>query len=213
MQPNLMIHDGTAAACSDVPRTGGVPLAPAGFTWPVCGCGGPLRFFAHLPVEDGVLSVFVCQNDPGMCEFWAAGSGANRVHLFPREGLRPVAVPETGVTVLPVVSAIRTQVVTVDPEDCDEDAEPDAYDLGRAGWRREPGERFGKQREVLGSLGGSPSYLEYDRVPACPSCSVAMEFAAHLEEGITREAAMNLGGQLGYVFVCRPCREGAFLTD
>lgn len=40
-----------------------------------------------------------------------------------------------------------------------------------------------------------------------------MEFAAHLEEGITREAAMNLGGQLGYVFVCRPCREGAFLTD
>ncbi|MYW13164.1 hypothetical protein GT034_33170 [Streptomyces sp. SID2563] len=213
MQTNLMIYDGTAAADSDVPRTGGVPLAPAGFTWPVCGCGGPLRFFAHLPVEDGVLSVFVCQNDPGACEFWAAGSGANRVHLFPREGLRPVAVPETGVTVLPVVSAIRTQVVTVDPEDCDEDADPDAYDLGRQGWRREPGERFGKQREVLGSLGGSPSYLEDDRVPACPSCSVAMEFAAHLEEGITWEAAMNLGGQLGYVFVCRPCREGAFLTD
>ncbi|MGC4949397.1 hypothetical protein ACLQ2N_24790 [Streptomyces sp. DT224] len=212
MQTTLMIHDGTAAADSDVPRTGGVPLAPAGFTWPVCGCGGPLQFFAHLPVEDGVLSVFVCQNDPGACEFWAAGSSANRVHLFPREGLRPVAVPETGLTLLPAVSAIRTQVVTVDPEDRDDGVDPDAYDIGRAGWKREPGERFGKQREVLGSLGGSPSYLEDDRVPACPSCSGTMEFAAHLEEGLTRETSMNLGGQLAYVFVCRACREGAFLT-
>ncbi|MEU2509562.1 hypothetical protein ABZ621_33320 [Streptomyces sp. NPDC007863] len=217
MQTRLMIYDGPAAADSDVPRTGGVPLAPAGFDWPVCGscCGDPLQFFAHLPVEDGVLSVFVCQNDPGACEFWAADGGANRVHVFPREGLRPVAVPATGLTLLPTASAIRTQVVTIDPEELEEDDEgtPDAYDLARSGWSREPGERFGKQREVLGSLGGAPSYLEEDRVPACPSCAGAMEFAAHLEEGIDARTAMNLGGQLGYVFVCLPCREGAFLTD
>ena len=215
MQTALMIYDGSAPADSDVPRTGGVPLAPAGFAWPLCGCGGPLQFFAHLPVEDGVLSVFLCQNDPGACEFWDASSSANRVYLFPREELRPVAVPEAGLTLLPATSAIRTHVVTVDPEDaCDEEGiEPDAYDLARSGWRREPEERFRKQREVLGSLGGSPSYLEDDRLPVCPSCTGTMEFAAHLEEGITRETAMNLGGQLGYVFVCRPCSEGAFLTD
>ncbi|WP_432122403.1 hypothetical protein [Streptomyces sp. S1] len=218
MQTNLMIYDGPAPADSDAPRTGGVPLAPAGFVWPVCGCGGPLQFFAHLPVEDGVLSVFLCQNDPGACEFWDARSSANRVHLFPREGLRPVAVPESGPALLPVASAIRVHGVAFDPEEADEGAdeeegEPDAYDIARQGWRREPGERFGKQREVLGSLGGSPSYLEDDRLPACPSCAGTMEFAAHLEEGMTRETAMNLGGQLGYVFVCRACREGAFLTD
>ncbi|WP_371591704.1 hypothetical protein [Streptomyces virginiae] len=215
MQTALMIYDGSAPADSDVPRTGGVPLAPAGFAWPLCGCGGPLQFFAHLPVEDGVLSVFLCQNDPGACEFWDASSSANRVYLFPREELRPVAVPEAGLTLLPAVAAIRTHVVTIDPEDaCDEEGiEPDAYDLARSGWKWEPEERFGKQREVLGSLGGSPSYLEDDRLPVCPSCTGTMEFAAHLEEGITRETAMNLGGQLGYVFVCRPCREGAFLTD
>ncbi|MEU7415323.1 YwqG family protein [Streptomyces antibioticus] len=221
MQTTLMIYDGTAPADSDVPRTGGVPLAPAGFTWPMCGCGGPLQFFAHLPVEDGVLSVFVCQNDPGACEFWDATSSANRVHLFPREELQPVAVPETGVTLLPVTSAIRNHVVTLDPEevddhdddDDDDDLAPDPYDLARSGWKREPEERFGKQREVLGSLGGSPSYLEDDRVPACRSCTRSMEFAAHLEEGISARTAMNLGGQLGYVFVCRACREGAFLTD
>ncbi|MFI5530211.1 hypothetical protein ACIA8O_16860 [Kitasatospora sp. NPDC051853] len=217
MQTTLMIHDGTAPADSDVPRTGGVPLVPAGFTWPVCGscCGEPLQFFAHLPVRDGVLSVFVCQNDPGACEFWDATSGANRVHLFPREELRPAAVPGTGVTLLPVTSAIRTHVVTLDPEeeDGDDGTTPDAYDLARSGWKREPGERFGKQREVLGSLGGSPSYLDDDRLPSCPSCTGTMEFAAHLEEGISVRTAMNLGGQLGYVFVCRACREGAFLTD
>lgn len=66
---------------------------------------------------------------------------------------------------------------------------------------------------MLGSLGGSPSCLEEDRLPICPSCTGPMEFAAHLEEGITRQTAMNLGGQLGYVFLCRTCREGAFLTD
>lgn len=53
MQTTLMIYDGTAAPDADVPRTGGVPLAPEGFAWPVCGdhCGGPMQFFAHLPVE------------------------------------------------------------------------------------------------------------------------------------------------------------------
>lgn len=183
----------------------------------MCGscCGGPLQFFAHLPVEDGVLSVFVCQNDPGACESWDAASGANRVYLFPQEGLQPVAVPETGATLLPATSVIHTHVVTLDPEENDDHDElaPDAYDLARSGWKWEPEERFGKQREVLGSLGGSPSYLEDDRLPACPSCTGTTEFAAHLEEGISAQTAMNLGGQLGYVFVCRTCREGAFLTD
>ncbi|WP_406389619.1 hypothetical protein [Streptomyces sp. NBC_00887] len=126
-----------------------------------------------------------------------------------------MAVPEKGVTLLPTTSAIRTHVVTLDPEVNDEHDElpPDAYDLARSGWKREPEERFGKQREVLGSLGGSPSYLEDDRLPTCASCAGATEFAAHLEEGISTQTAMNLGGQLGYVFVCRACCKGAFLTD
>ncbi|MFI6984286.1 hypothetical protein ACIBSV_37645 [Embleya sp. NPDC050154] len=131
-------------------------------------------------------------------------------------------------TLLPAVSAITTRVVTLEPEDDDsEDIPRDTYDLARSGWKREPGERFGKQRAVLGSLGGSPSCLDDDRRPGCPSYSGTTEFAAaalpategsatvpapHLEEGIDRQAAMNLGGRLGYVFVCRPCSEGAFLT-
>jgi len=215
MQTVLMIHDGPAPADSDVARTGGVPLAPAGFAWPVCDCGGPLQFFAHLPVEGSVLSVFVCQNNPGACAFWDAASGASQVHLFPSEGLLPVAVPGAGVTLLPATSAIRTQTVTVDPAEVDDEEgiEPDAYDLARSGWKWNPEDGSGKQREVLGSLGGSPSYLEEDRLPVCPSCAGPMEFAAHLEEGMSVETATNLGGQLGYVFVCRTCREGSFLTD
>ncbi|MFI1650915.1 hypothetical protein ACH4XT_28780 [Streptomyces avidinii] len=162
-------------------------------------CGGPLQFFAHLPVEDSPLSVFVCQNDPGACEFWDADSGANRVYLFPRLELQPVAVPETGVTLLPATSAILPQVVTLDPEETDDHDEvaADAYDLARSGWKREPEEQFGKQREVLGSLGDSPSCLEDDRLPACPSCAGTTEFAAHLEDGISSQTAMNLGRPVG----------------
>ncbi|MFD4689002.1 hypothetical protein [Streptomyces sp. NPDC058463] len=192
MQTTLMIYDGAAPADSDVQRTGGAPLAPSGFTWPMCGscCGGPLQFFAHLPVEYGVLSAFVCQNEPA-CESWDATSGANRVYLFPRENLLPVAVPETGVTLLPITSASRTHVVTLAPE---ENGDHD-------------------ELAPLGSLGGIPSYLEDDRLPTCPSCAGTTELAAHLEEGISMRTAMNLGGQLGYVFVCRACCNGAFLTD
>lgn len=218
MQTTLMIYDGTAPADSDVPRTGACPWRPQVSPGPCAGPPAePLQFFAHLPVEYGVLSVVVCQNAPGACESWDAASGANRVYVFPRGELQPGAAPEKGVTLLPTTSAIRTHVVTLDPEEHDDqddhdELEPDAYDLARSGWKQEPEERFGKQREVLGSLGGSPSYLQDGRLPTCASCAGTTEFAAHLEEGISRQTAMNLGGQLGYVFVCRACRTGSFLT-
>lgn len=212
-----MIYDGAAPHDADAARTGGVPLAPEGAGWPACAdCGGPMQFFAHLPVEDVVLSVFLCRNDPGACESWDAASGANRVFLFPRTGLVPMAVPREGVTLLPAVSAVRTEAVPFPPAEDGgyggDGGDGDPYDLARSGWKQQPGERFGKQREVLGSLGGAPSYLEDERVPECPGCSGAMEFAAHLEEGFDHRYAMNLGGDLGYVFVCRPCGTGAFLT-
>jgi len=213
MAQTLMIYNGTTDDHADAARTGGVPLAPAGFSWPLCAeCGGPMQFFAHLPLEHGVLSVFLCQNDPGACETWDASSGSNRAFLFPRDGLVPRVVPARGVTLLPVVSAIRNEVVTTDDDTTAEPPEgTDHYDLARAAWQAEPGAQWGKQREVLGSLGGEPTYLEDDRIPQCPSCARPMDFAAHLEEGIDSRTAANLGGAVGYVFTCAGCAEAAFL--
>ncbi|MFB7113316.1 hypothetical protein [Streptomyces sp. NPDC056190] len=67
-------------------------------------------------------------------------------------------------------------------------------------------------RDVLGQLGGVPSWLQHDETPACPSRAQPMSFMAQLEEGRDHRTAMNFGGGgCGYVFVCASCEEGSFL--
>ena len=102
----LMVHAGSAAAGAAVTRTGGVPLVPAGFSWPACrACEGPMQFLAQvmlggLELDDrrGVLLIFMCQNDPGMCEEWDPVAGGNRALLLPlaacgRPSSRPARRP------------------------------------------------------------------------------------------------------------------------
>lgn len=179
----LLIHDGETAADAPGPRTGGVPLAPGGFVWPMCReCGGVLQFLAHLPVPDGAVAVFLCRNDPGMCDDWDAAAGANGAFLF-RGDLVPAAVPGEGETLFGAVTALRHHPDDVPTE--------------------EP---------VLGRLGGEPGWLQGDETPDCPSCALRMAFTAELEEGDDFATSANFGGGgRGYVFSCRPCGEAAFL--
>ncbi|WP_406091562.1 hypothetical protein [Streptomyces sp. NBC_01013] len=179
----LLIHDGETAAGAPTPRTGGVPLVPDGFVWPACrACEGAMQFLAHLPLDTGVLSVFFCQNDPGMCDDWDATAGANRAHLFFGD-LTPATVPADGETLLGAVTALRLH-----PAD-------------------EP-----TQEPVLGRLGGEPEWLQDDEFPDCPGCAGRMTFAAELEEGHDFATSANFGGGgRGYVFHCPPCSEAAFL--
>ena len=47
-----MTYTGPVDDLAPVTRTGGVPLVPAGFTWPQCAeCSGPMRFLAQLLVN------------------------------------------------------------------------------------------------------------------------------------------------------------------
>ncbi|WP_327432648.1 hypothetical protein [Streptomyces sp. NBC_01236] len=179
----LLIYDGTVGPDAPAPRTGGVPLAPRGFAWPTCReCGGPLQFLAHLPLDIGVVAVFFCQNDPGMCDDWNATGGANRAYLFTGE-LARAAVPAEGETLLGAVTALRRHPADTPTE--------------------EP---------VLGRLGGEPDWLQGDETPDCPRCAGRMAFVAELEEGCDFATSANFGGGgRGYVFGCRPCVEAAFL--
>ncbi|MEU2180211.1 hypothetical protein [Streptomyces thermolilacinus] len=103
----LLVHGGKAEADDPGPRTGGVPLVPDGFVWPKCReCGGPMLSFAHLPLETGVIAVFLCQNDPGMCDDWDATAGANRAFVF-RSPLSAATAPAGGETLLGAVTALR----------------------------------------------------------------------------------------------------------
>ncbi|MEV0647285.1 hypothetical protein AB0I28_18655 [Phytomonospora sp. NPDC050363] len=195
----LLTYAGDVPANAPVLRTGGVPLAPAGFEWPHCAkCGGPMMFLAHLPVDAGVVSVFMCQNQPGLCEEWDPAAGSNRAHLYPADAaLPPVSAHPDGPTLLPVVNGLR-------PTESAADEYPDAV----TAWSEAGNER----RDALGQLGGEPCRLQADEDPACPGCGRTMDFALMLEAGRDYRSGMNFGGDgWGYVFTCAGCERAAFL--
>ncbi|MFC8827560.1 hypothetical protein ACFT9I_19720 [Streptomyces sp. NPDC057137] len=198
---NLMIYAGEADPRSPSLRTGGLPLVPDGFTWPKCReCAGAMRFLAHLPLEAGVVAVFMCQNDPGMCDDWNATAGANRAYLFDTEplALTPASPPPDSETLLGAVTAISPRQL-------------DTPDYGKAigTFTATTG---GSGQEILGQLGGVPLWIQNDETPHCPACATPMNFAAQLEEGYDHKTSANFGGGgAGYVFTCAPCHEAAFL--
>ncbi|MEI5102494.1 hypothetical protein RB200_33315 [Streptomyces sp. PmtG] len=203
----LLMYAGETGAEAPGPRTGGVPLVPPGFVWPACReCGGALLFLLHLPLDAGgaasgapgdVVAVFLCQNNPGMCDDWDATGGANRAYLLTGQELAPAAVPAAGETRLGAVSALRAEKVAADgyPEALDAWAEDDEA-----------------AQLVQGQLGGVPAWIQGDETPGCPGCAAPMTFVAQLEEGYDFYTSANFGGGgIGYVFLCGGCREAAFL--
>lgn len=207
-----MTYAGSTDDTADVTRTGGLPLVPEGFVWPQCSTHeAPMMFVAQLRLEDlassdpsphagaeGLLAIWVCQNDPGDCDSWDPLDGANTAQIYGGPGLTPAAAPKTGVALRPASSAVTFQRI---------DAE--GYDEARTAWAKSTGE---SPRKVLGGLGGEPSWLQGEEVPACPSCERPMDFAAHLEEGQDHVDEVNFGGGgCGYAFLCRPCAEAAFV--
>jgi hypothetical protein len=78
-------------------RLGGAPFGLSASSWPHCGeCGGPMSFLAQFRHDDDrldlgrsgrVLFLFFCENDPGMCETWDTGSGANACLILEPEDL------------------------------------------------------------------------------------------------------------------------------
>ena len=165
-----MIYEGLADAGAARTRTGGVPLAPPGFEWPQCAeCDGPMQFQAQIrlddidPAEHGLFSIFMCENEPGLCLEWEPDSGGNRAFVF-RSDLVPAAVPSDGVVLLPEVSAIAYA------------ATPEVhYERARQRWHSETG---GPLRHVLGQVGGAPQWLQDDEALAC-GCGVAIHTPGH----------------------------------
>ncbi|MCC3769655.1 DUF1963 domain-containing protein [Streptomyces sp. UNOC14_S4] len=209
-----MIDAGPVAEDAPVTRTGGVPLAPPGTDWPRCAtCEGPMQFLAQILLADqgaatgadtGLLALFMCQNDPGMCDEWEPDGGGNRALLLPADGLRPLPLPELGeddgeeALLLGAVRAVTYERT----------AEPDYADASEA-WSERTGRRA--YDHVLGQIGGTPSWLQHDETPTCAACSRPMSLAAQLEEGPDHLTAMNFGSGSAYVFACVPCAQAVFL--
>ncbi|MFJ2805955.1 DUF1963 domain-containing protein [Kitasatospora sp. NPDC087271] len=219
MTTTLMTYAGTTEPDAPTTRTGGVPLAPAGTTWPQCAtCDGPMQFLAQVLLDDlgrhagqgtaegrGTLALFMCQNDPGMCEEWDPQAGGNRALIFPAAALQPIPVhtldedDDQEPVPLGSVSAVtyETPSTTADyGQACNEWASrPDRTPL-----------------DVLGQLGGQPAWLQNDETPACPTCARQMKLVVQLEEGRDHATAMNFGGRgEAYAFACEPCAQAVFL--
>ena len=184
----LMIYDGEPAAEARVSRTGGIPFVTPEFVWPTCAaCKGAMQFIAQLLPDDvpgleKALLIFMCQNDPGMCDDWNPRSGANKAYLFEADGLRLAEVPAQGETMLGAVSGMRLA----------DDA--------------------GEEDYVLGKIGGKPDWIQADETPGCRKCSDYMDFYAQFDQGREFSTAINFGGDgLGYAFVCATCHEAAFV--
>jgi len=98
----------------------------------------------------------MCQNDPGPCDEWDPVAGGNRALLFPRAGLTAAPVPAEGQTLLQETCGVDCTVT---------DAAP--YYKAHSHWSQTHGRTM---RDVLGQLGGVPSWLQHDETPTCPSC-------------------------------------------
>jgi uncharacterized protein YwqG len=205
-----MTYSGPVDVRAAVTRTGGIPLAPSGFSWPTCAeCAGPMQFVAQVLLGDlapraedqhqrGLLSIFMCQNDPGLCEEWDPSSGGNRALLFTTGELMPAAVPPGDDTLLQEACGIS--VSTVDAA---------TYGEARSSWSREKDQPL---RHVLGQLGGVPGWIQNDETPTCPVCAASMRFVVQLEEGHDHTTSLNFGGGgCAYAFACEPCRRASFL--
>ncbi|MFJ9036773.1 DUF1963 domain-containing protein [Streptomyces sp. NPDC102406] len=206
----LMIDAGPVASAAQITRTGGVPLAPAGTAWPCCtSCEGPMQFLAQVVLDDlrggfegrGILALFACQNDPGMCGDWEPDSGGNQAVIFPTDGAQPLPQPDGVDEELLLLGSVRA----VSPVHVDES------DYGKAGeeWSAGSGR---SASSVLGQLGGDPAWIQNDETPSCPSCAAPMPLVVQLEEGPDHSTAMNFGGcGSAYAFACAPCGRAKFL--
>jgi hypothetical protein len=163
-----------------------------------------MQFLAQISLADveagstGLLSIFMCQNDPGLCDEWDATAGGNRAFAFGADAVHVPIPPGDGIALLDETCAVRFE--ELDAEDYLEAAERWHHQTDRP------------VREVLGQVGGQAAWLQNDETPVCDGCALPMRFVVQLEEGHDHRTAANFGGGgCGYGFRCEPCGTAAFL--
>jgi hypothetical protein len=150
------------------------------------------------PGNMGLLSVLMCQNDPGLCDEWDPSAGGNRAFVFTPDATHIPIPPGDGIALLDEACAVEFE--EVDTED---------YLDAPERWHQRSSR---PAQEVLGQVGGRPAWLQNDETPACSSCAQPMTFVVQLEEGHDHRTSMNFGGGgCGYGFCCRACASAAFL--
>jgi hypothetical protein len=150
----------------------------------------------RIPETQRLVLLFMCQNEPGMCDEWEADAGGNCAIVMPTVTLAEAQPPEGDATVRKTRYGARQVTSPLDN-----------YDAARETWCKETG---GKGREVLGQILGSPAWIQTDETPRCSACGKPMRFLAQLEQGPDWKTEMNFGGGgCAYVFDCACAQHSA----
>ncbi|WP_405400814.1 hypothetical protein [Maribacter sp. Asnod2-G09] len=176
---------------------GGLPVkgVDQDIKWPKCEtCSSEMEYQGKIKTDIGLELIFMCQNDPGMCDEWDANEGGNKVLVIADENLEYFnPETETNTTRNTAYSATIFEI------------EADSYDEAREKCEESP-------RDILGALYGEPDWIQNDETPNCDCCDEKMRFVAQLEEGPDHKTAMNFGGAgVGYLFDCRKGNTSKFL--
>lgn len=197
---SLLIED------SDTPsmtKIGGLPTGVTEFEWPACrSCKGSMQFVAQIKLSDSndptfslrpeVLLIFMCQNDPGMCDDWDANSGGNAI-VIAAPGSAVIQAPASGEVVLQ-----KETFFVLKPYDSGVTKETDDDQYVAA---------IDENHAIRGKIGGNALWIQGDETPEC-DCGAQMKFVAMLEEG--GGGGINFGGGgIGYVFACVDCKDKA----
>lgn len=145
-----------------------------------------------------VLSLFMCQNEPGLCDEWGPRGGGNAALVLDLAEPTIATVPKSGRTLRGLRYSTDVKLV-----------EADDYFLAIAGLEAD----HSHNETVLGQLGGEPSWIQGDETPECDAHGKSMRFVAQLEEGPRDGNEMNFGGGgCAYVFRSDCCpAEARFL--
>ncbi|MBE9602252.1 hypothetical protein [Pedobacter sp. MC2016-24] len=193
----LLINDDSKSDILTETSFGGLPVKEIGKNteWPSCRtCQAKMQYQGKIKTDIGLELIFMCQNDPGLCDEWDPEGGGNKVIIVNSENLE-FFKPLEG------ESLLRETVYGVNLIETD----ADDYDSARENWE-------GNKRQVLGQYDGIPSWIQGDETPECDCCSKSMRFVAQLEEGPDYRTAMNFGGGgVAYLFDCKEGKTAKFL--
>lgn len=193
----LLINDISQKPSFNETSFGGLPVKEAGndTEWPRCkSCKSEMQYQGKIKTDLGLELIFMCQNDPGVCDEWDANSGGNKVIIVKDKKLESFSPKNKRIALRQ--TEYRGDILEVDAG---------SYDEARQNWK-------GNTRDVLGGLYGEPDWVESDDTPNCDCCNERMRFVAQLEEGPDENTAMNFGDAgVGYLFDCSKGKTAKFL--
>lgn len=196
----LLIHS-TKPTELNATSFGGRPVKNSGedFQWPSCKhCKLPMQFLGKIAKAGKLHQLFMCQNEPGMCEDWDANEGGNAVLVSTPRNLELVDVPSQGICLRD--TEYSAEIVEEDAASYNELINP---------WAEKNGV---SPRQVLGKIGGEPEWLQGDETPTCDECKQPMKLLAQLEQGPDYKTEMNFGGGgVAYSFTCECDQSAKFL--